>query len=194
MSLSQPKANHSWLWVQSLALGLSLLVPVLAHVDSAKDEASGDPEVFEKTNLQERDLLASVEWQHFTAPAAIRMTSRVVSLPLPERVPSKGLRIDVDTAQVRFETAGEGEIGFVASRRAPASSGLWTLLSIERQPGREGAEKIRVMPSTESSTLSSTFVELSEGENVFHVTFQNARTRARVSYPVRIVHLRKRIS
>lgn len=174
VSQLKPKITKQlWTVIQSGALVCAIIAPVLFKVDSQRPRMTQSVAIREITLPIERK-------EHL-------LSSEVLHLPSPlEMQPDSDLHYEFQAKQIRFESRG-GTQRSLASIRGSIES--WKLARLERLEA-DGSKIVFDLFENEEREVSSSFVELSEGENVYLVTFLDAR-RHEKKIRVRIKHFKK---
>ncbi len=115
------------------------------------------------------------------------ITSRIVQLPDPSTLGQKAamapLQFSIETKQFRFEKQNFRKLASVDETQS------WKLKTILRQIPTGDWEDVTLVNDEAESPVASVFVELSEGENKFVVTFEG-QGGVHTSYPVKIDFVR----
>lgn len=174
VSQLKPKITRQlWTVIQSGALVCAIISPVLFKVDSQRSRMSQSASIREITLPIERK-------EHL-------LSSEVLHLPSPlEMSPNTDLHYEFQAKQIRFESRA-------GNLRSPASLTRgkegWKLARLERVEG-DGSKVVFDLFENEDREVSSSFVELTEGENLYVVTFLDTR-RNEKKIRVRIKHFKK---
>jgi len=172
--------NRLWLPIQSIALISAIVSPILFKVE--------EQDMFNR-GLSERKIIPNLAVSYRPVkPSTI--TSNILRLPLPiagDALPS--VTVNFQARQLRFE-AELSKAQWAPEIRSPASvpsfakGSEWSLEKIEKKLPNGNLEAVELV-SGNSAIVGSTYVELSDGENEFVVTFKNLEGEEK-SYPVKV--------
>lgn len=180
-------SDKFWWLVQVSALVAILLASMKPQNHSGNVKSVSE----ELVHIPQQSFNSSVV-RSFESSRPITITSRVVSLPVPQlRSPSSiKLDLEVETGQLRFEK------NWTEAPRQPSSlkngEDFWSLVQIHRKLN-EGWESVALVQNHQKQNLGSVFVELDDGVNEFRVVFRDPQGHES-SYPVVIRHVKKRAS
>lgn len=168
-SLKPAVTRQLWAIIQSVALICAIVAPVLFKVDESRSIAS---------HVSVREV------SYTPAHKTISLSSEILKLPAPSDA-AGDLHYEFQARQIRFESPT------VAQRRPASSVSQWKLHRIEKVEKDGQKEALDLFSkNSEKHQVSTSFLELSEGENLYWVAFRNQKNLER-GYWVRVKHVRK---
>ena len=174
VSQLKPKITKQlWNVIQSGALICAIVSPVLFRMESPR-----------RVGAEIREITLPLE------RADRYLSSEVLHLPSPSDLKSDAeLYYEFSAKQIRFES--RASVTRVTASLGQLRSEEWRLVRIERV-SPQGIRSASELFESEENGISSSFVELEEGENIYVATFRDSK-RVEKRLRLRIKHLRTRV-